>query len=300
LGGFEEPDVAALVRQWLGKDTEESSQFYDQLKDVPTLTGLMRVPLLATLIILVFRQTHRLPESRTRLYQVFIELLSGGWDMAKRVLRPSHFGQRVKLIILRVLAANLHERQRREFGKDELTGAIRMSQSETVVPDWELLRNEFLEDGLISSGGNVLQFSHLSFQEFLTAQNYIGDLNPTRINRALELFLSGSDWWKDVMAFYVGLSGKPREIAKWLSSAMKNTNRPIKVAVYEQIVKGVRESYPEFPISEMIGSVRTAAEPQISDAVKLRESSDEIEDKAERLAKAFSRSGRVELRRPDY
>jgi hypothetical protein len=254
LGGFDDADISALVGQWLGRNSEERVQFYDQLHEVPALQGLMHIPLLATLIILVFRQTRRLPESRTRLYEVFISLLSGGWDMAKRILRPSRFGQRVKLIVLRVLAAHLHERQGREFGQHEITSAIKMSRSESVVPDWELLRNEFLEDGLISSGGNILQFSHLSFQEFLTAQNYIGDLNPARINRALELFIAGSDWWKEVVIFYVGLSGKPREMATWLRSAMNNTRRPIGVARHDAIIKGVKESYPEFPIEKMIGN----------------------------------------------
>jgi len=173
--------------------------------------------------------------------------------MAKRILRPSKFGQRVKLIILRVLAANLHERPGREFGKNEMSAAIKMSRSESFVPDWEVVRDEFLEDGLISSSGNVLQFSHLSFQEFLTAQNYIGDLNPTRINRALDLFLAGSDWWKEVVIFYVGLSGKPRDMATWLRSAMDKSRRPIRVAQHEAIIKGVKESYPEFPIETMIG-----------------------------------------------
>jgi predicted NACHT family NTPase len=54
----------------------------------------MRVPLLATLIIAVFRNPRlkKLPESKVRLYELFVELHSGGWDAAKNISRNSSYG----------------------------------------------------------------------------------------------------------------------------------------------------------------------------------------------------------------
>lgn len=252
LGGFEESDIKALVAQWLGRKTEDSKKFYDQLHRIPALRNLMHTPLLATLIILVFRQTGRLPENRTRLYDVFIELLSGGWDMAKRVLRESEFGQRVKVMVLKTLAARLHERHRREFGQDEIRSAIRATMSDTKLADWERLKNEFIEDGLVVKSGTVLQFPHLSFQEFLTAKNYIGDPNPIRINSALEALLSGDGWWKEVLKFYIGLSGKPREIMSWLQSHIReNRYSTVSQAQLKDLTAAIKESFPEFPVERL-------------------------------------------------
>jgi predicted NACHT family NTPase len=248
LGGFEDDDVKALIAQWLGKKTEDSRKFYEQLREIPTLNSLMRTPLLATLIILVFRQTGRLPENKTRLYEVFIELLSGGWDIAKRVLRQSNFGQRVKIPVLKSLAAILHEKRRREFSNDEIKAAIRSSLSKGMLNDWELMRDEFIEDGLTSRGGNIFQFSHLSFQEFLVAKDYIGHPNPTRIDSAVNALLSGDDWWKEPVSFYIGLSGNPREIISWLSSHIRNfRGGNVSHTVISDLLKSVQETFPEYP-----------------------------------------------------
>jgi hypothetical protein len=247
LGGFEDADVKALIAQWLGKKTEDSRKFYEQLRGIPTLNGLMRTPLLATLIILVFRQTGKLPENRTRLYEVFIELLSGGWDIAKRVLRKSKFGQHVKIPVLKSLAATLHERRRREFGNNEIKSAIRATFSKAMLNDWELMRDEFIEDGLISRGGNILQFSHLSFQEFLVAKNYIGHPLPTRINTAVISLLRGDDWWKEPVSFYIGLSGNPREIMSWLDSHIRNfRGGNVSNTIISDLLIAARESFPEY------------------------------------------------------
>ena len=247
LGGFEEDDIKALIVQWLGKKTEDSKKFYEQLRGIPTLNSLMRTPLLATLIILVFRQTGRLPENRTRLYEVFIELLSGGWDIAKRVLRKSKFGQRVKIPVLKSLAALLHERRRREFGKDEIKLAIRATLSKAMLNDWELMRDEFIEDGLIAKSGNIFQFSHFSFQEFLVAKDYIGHPNPTKINNAVISLLRGDDWWKEPVGFYIGLSGNPREITSWLNAHIRNIRGNASHTITSDLRRAVQESFPDFP-----------------------------------------------------
>jgi predicted NACHT family NTPase len=102
------------------------------------LTNLMRTPLLATLIIMVFRQTGGLPESRASLYESFIKLLSGGWDLVKGVLRESKFGERVKLQVLGTLANNLQESRRREFSGQDLKKALNSTMSGPIL---DLLQN---------------------------------------------------------------------------------------------------------------------------------------------------------------
>jgi hypothetical protein len=255
LGGFEDVDIKELVDKWLGKDSNEVNSLYEQLRSAPALSYLMRTPLLATLIILVFRQTGRLPENKTRLYEIFVGLLSGGWDIAKGVLRKSEFGQHMKVLVLQSIAAGLHEKRRKEFLDIDIKETMETSLLKRIVQNWENLRDELIEDGLITRSGDNLQFSHLSFQEFLTARDFIGDPQPLRIANALDSILIGDNWWKEAWSFYVGLSGKPRELVNWVINKMTRTPhtqyKTTPQTHVDDIFKAILESFPGFPLDEM-------------------------------------------------
>lgn len=248
LGGLEEGDIQELIDKWLGKNTESSKRFKRDLDSIPMLNHLMRTPLLATLIIMVFRQTGRLPESKNKLYEIFINLHSGGWDLAKRVLRPSRFGERVKVMVLSNLAGTLHERRRREFKSNDIKIAAGAVLSGAILKEWELLEQEFIVDGLIVKSGDVMQFSHLSFQEYLAAKDFMGSPQPTRINRALDSYLWGDGWWKEVIKFYVGLSTNPAEVKNWLISRLNNIKKLSLVTVsssqVEHLLSAFYEAFP--------------------------------------------------------
>jgi hypothetical protein len=146
LGGFDDQAILEFVGRWLGDSSSEAKKFFAQLNSIPALTRLMHTPLLATLIILVFRQTGRLPENKTRLYEIFVELLSGGWDMAKGILRESMYGQRVKLMVLKTLAGKLHGSRRSTFGDDDIKEAIQAALPKSMLNEWESFQEELIED----------------------------------------------------------------------------------------------------------------------------------------------------------
>ena len=87
LSELNDEHVAKLARNWLDEDPDLLNAFNEQLTKAQTLKPLMRVPLLGTLIIAVFRRMQSLPENKLKLYEVFIELMCGGWDLAKNVRR---------------------------------------------------------------------------------------------------------------------------------------------------------------------------------------------------------------------
>jgi uncharacterized coiled-coil protein SlyX len=247
LGGFSDEDINELVNRWLGQNSDNNKRFWTQINAMAALTNLMRTPLLATLIIMVFRQTGGLPESRASLYESFIKLLSGGWDLVKGVLRESKFGERVKLQVLGTLANNLQESRRREFSGQDLKKALNSTMSGPILKEWEVLQDELIIDGLLTKSGNILQFSHHSFQEFLAAKDFIGSPEPTRANRALEAYLRGDDWWGQVLEFYIGMSTNPTEITEWLTNQIW-TLRSRSVNVINSQIESLRDALSEsFP-----------------------------------------------------
>ena len=80
---------------------------------------------------------------------------------------------------------------------------------------WNQLLDEILEDGLLIRLGGKLIFSHLSFQEYLTSR-YLAEPGGQKATSVLRLYLRGSNWWKEVLAFYVGMYSGPQEVERWL------------------------------------------------------------------------------------
>lgn len=276
LGEFTGPEINELLDKWLGRDTESRDRFSSELRKVPSLAVLMQIPLLATLTIMVFRQTAKLPETKVRLYEIFIDILSGGWDVAKGIIRESKFEKRIKVMILRTLASKLHEQRRRAFDTNDLKGIVRVTTSKAVLKDWELLRDELLTDGLITGTGDIYQFSHFSFQEFLTAKEYMGSPNSMHATEALDSYLQGEDWWKEVINFYIALSTNPREAVQWLINEIRVLQAKRNIAKAEtyldDLFANLLEAFPEYPLEQLVIQLKPIQKQVESLQAKITES----------------------------
>lgn len=166
----------------------------------------MRVPLLATLVFGVYKNTKALPESRVALYEMFVNLLAGGRDLAKNVHRQTEFGPAPKLTVLTKLVAP----QGRDCNQTDFKTAVRHTMP-GLEEKWMQLLEEVVHDGLLIPVGLAYSFSHLSFQEYLAAKDMF---EPTgrKAPRAFKAFLRGDDWWREVTIFYMALSSDPKDV----------------------------------------------------------------------------------------
>jgi hypothetical protein len=219
LAPLNDNQTSELISNWLEDDAQGFVEFKAQLLNARILEPLMHIPLLGTLTIAVFKKNRSLPENKIRLYEIFVDLMCGGWDIAKNVRRESKFGSNVKLSILTRLAGKLQNRGIREA--TELDVQVTVQNTLYAFSDrWRSLLDEILEDGLLIRAGAGLAFSHLSFQEFLAARD-LTDPSGSRQQVVLTDFLSGQDRWREALAFYVGMSNRPNEMAGWVSSGAR-------------------------------------------------------------------------------
>ena len=210
-----------LVAKWLGQDSEDFTQFYDQLERARTLEPLSRIPLLCTLVIAVFKRSGALPATRASLYEVFVELMCGGWDLAKNIRRTLRFGVSQKKDVLTRLAGILHLDGRREATEHDFkvaVGDVAMSANNS----WRDMLDEILEDSLVTRVGENITFSHLSFQEYLAAKD-LSDPSGRRQAFALREYIRGREWWAEVLAFYLSSSARADEMEQWVSREFKKT-----------------------------------------------------------------------------
>jgi len=246
LSALDDAQVRELVTRWLDNDGEKISVFFDQLEKSRSLAEMMIVPLLATLIVLVFKQTGKLPENKARLYEIFVDLHNGGWDLAKGLQRPSHFSAAIKMFVLKYIAASIHKARRREIVESDAATVVHQNLGEV---DWDKLRRELLQDGLIIQQGAMISFAHHSFQEFLTARHLLGNLKPQELDTYCDEYLKGSDWWQEVLCFYIDLSGKPREIRAWLDERLQaackfSERRPTAEKAVSFLTQHLERSFP--------------------------------------------------------
>ncbi len=205
---MDDQQVEQLVRQWFEGRQEQEALFKKQIAHLPSMAPIMHVPLLATLILSVHESTSTLPESKVKLYEMFISLMAGGWDAAKRVHRDSGFGPQPKVTVLQHLAGRLQIGERRKASVSDFRNAVR-AQLPALENQSEVLLEEVVQDGLLTAIGDGYEFSHHSFQEYLAAKDLCGP-NSKRASEAISRYLRGNGWWSEVLFFYVALSGQPK------------------------------------------------------------------------------------------
>jgi len=257
LSGLDGSEIRQLISDWLANDKNRTDRFMNQLSATPSLTPLMRVPFLATLVILVFRRTGQLPESIARLYSMFVDLLCGGWDLAKGVARPSRFGKDAKLLILTATAEWAHLDRRKEFSSSDLRVIAGRLLHSLTDESFEDLKVELTEDGLLGSSGGVYQFAHLSLQEFLTARSMVSDPSGKKARHGLRKVLERDDWWRQVLRFYIALVADPSALAMWLLAEFDRYAN----AEVDAIIGTLEETFPYFDFESIFGRKIIVASP---------------------------------------
>ena len=220
LAPLSDVKIRQLIEQLLNNEHSKINAFYTQLATVPGLKPLLRIPLLCTLTTSVFEGSGSLPETKAELYRIFVDLLCGGWDIAKGIKRRSEFGATVKLRFLINLAAHFHLRKRRSLRSDEMRQQV-LKSGFVHLSAWEALVSDIVQDGLLTRDGNSYAFSHLSFQEYLCAKDAADPQSERdRIDKIIGVFLEGDEWWREVILFYAAMSNKPVQMLSRVRTAV--------------------------------------------------------------------------------
>jgi predicted NACHT family NTPase len=236
--------IRQLIDQLLSREQSKVQDFYTQLATVPGLKPLLRIPLLCTLTTSVFEGSGSLPETKAELYRIFVDLLCGGWDIAKGIKRRSDFGATVKLRFLINLAAHLHSRKKRSLRSDEMRQRV-LKSGFVHLSAWESLVGDIVQDGLLTRDGNSYAFSHLSFQEYLCAKDAADPQSERdRIDKIIGTFLDGDEWWREVILFYSAMSNKPDQMRLRVRSAMREKDTAKAEQRGEDLCDSVMEMFP--------------------------------------------------------
>lgn len=195
--------IRTFFGKWFGGNSEKASKLLDALRDKGVFEKLPRTPMTMTLVAIVFESKEDLPSTLTDLYLMFVELLTGKWDSNRKV--ASAFDPQMKVAFLERLAWTMHA-ERLEVLSYERTIDVASDflKQEATLSDVDPI--QFIQSIidrsqiLVPTDGNLIRFSHMTFQEFFCAQSFAAN-QPSD-----QMILSwyGDDWWKEVLFFIAG------------------------------------------------------------------------------------------------
>ena len=137
-------------------------------------------PLLLSLVCILYSRDLKLPNKRAELYQRCIEVLVREWDTKRGFTRTSAFenlSDKNKIALLCDIAKSFYIEKKRYFKNsalEKLVSDLLPKYSISQAKSAEIIQELCSHYGIIINiGADKIGFSHLSFQEFLTALWYV-------------------------------------------------------------------------------------------------------------------------------
>jgi predicted NACHT family NTPase len=202
IADFDKDQIVDFSAKWFAarQDQKKAKIFIEKLnqKDNEPLRKLAVTPILLTLLCLTFEETSEFPKNRSEFYQQGVNWLLKKWDDRRGIKRDVVY-KRLSLPrkkeMLSQFAFETFERGDYFFKKStveqymiryirSLPGA---SEDEDILhlDEEAVLKSITAQHGLlIERARGLYSFSHLTFQEYFTAQHIVNNTNS--LNQALE------------------------------------------------------------------------------------------------------------------
>lgn len=217
IADFDEKQIKKYSGNWftseVDKENKTGNKFYKLLSDKKNVASyeLARTPLLLTFLCLIYDSTQKLPDNRSFLYKKSFEILLEKWAAEKRI--HSNFekiGLNTELIVLllSLIASKNFQKGNHFFYKANLVAIIKLFLEQEINITGEFSAGKILkaievQQGiLVQRANDVYSFSHLTIQEYLTANYY----NSIQGDEALISSHFFDPRWHEVFLLLSGLS----------------------------------------------------------------------------------------------
>ncbi|TMR02261.1 NACHT domain-containing protein [Actinomadura soli] len=235
LQRFSGAQVARFVHSWYlayeqrarsrsGAEVREraaanADELVSRILESPALVELAANPLLLTMIANVHRNREALPHSRADLFHEMCDVLLHRRPEAKDLHDLTGLSGHAKEIVLRHLAADMMSRRIRDIGVEDARSVVaiplRTVADEGAVDPGVFLRVAVRSGLLVERESGMVQFTHLTFQEYLAAAHI-----RARPVADLRLLVEGIDhlWWRETSLLWAALGDATALIEACLES----------------------------------------------------------------------------------
>lgn len=216
MADFNNEQIEQYITNWFNSEVDQHEQTaancWSLLKqpEFKAAKELARTPLLLTFLCLVYDKSETFPNNRSELYRKALQILLEEWAAEKRIRRDKIYqglNTGLEEILLAKVAYQGFEQDKLFYDRQSLIEQIKdFLASNLNAPqhlDGKKVLNaiEVQQGILVQRAENIYSFSHLTLQEYLTAQ-YIVDNNLIKYLVAHHLT---DTRWREVFLLVAGL-----------------------------------------------------------------------------------------------
>jgi hypothetical protein len=226
---FDDNQIDKFIDNWFrsqGRSEWWGTRCWEQLNSTEhcATKELAHTPLLLTLICIVYNRTGNFPTSRATLYERALQVLLEEWDAAKEIIQEVLYkglDTKRKTLMLEKVAytsfiANKLFIQRHEIVNIIETTLRGMLPDEKAIDGKKVIKDIEKQHGLlIARDEGIYSFSHLTIQEYLTAE-YILKKDEISLDSVVNNYMLDRNW-REVFILIAGIKPADR-----LLQAMEN------------------------------------------------------------------------------
>jgi nucleoside-triphosphatase THEP1 len=214
IADFNDQQIQQFINNWFYSEVDKqlgtAEKCWNKIKNQKATKELARTPLLLTFLCLEYDESQDLPKKKATLYGNALDILLRRWSAEKRLpYEPIYrqLGIDLEKIMLAEIAYDNFATDKLFFSQPEVLNQIQkvIDNNDNAPKNLDvgkILDAITIEQGiLVERARNVFSFSHLTLQEYLTAQ-YIYD------NRLVEKLVTEhltDERWKEVFLLVAGV-----------------------------------------------------------------------------------------------
>ena len=215
MAAFEDDQIERFIHNWFQKprdiETEMAKRCWELLSspDYQAAKELAQTPLLLTLLCVIYDEFQDFPKKRHQVYGEALDVLLRKWAAEKRLQKEpiyQQFGSDLELELLSKIAYTSFVDDQLFFAKQTLLDHIQDFQRENEnAPDLDasiILQEIEVQQGiLVERSRDAYSFSHLTFQEYLTAKCIVDN---QKVGQIVRDHLTDQRW-REVFLLVAGL-----------------------------------------------------------------------------------------------
>lgn len=205
--------VREFLKKWFSNREDSNHRFLVALEDHKLLSRLPSTPLVLTLLAILFDSDdyREIPANLAELYQMFLDLLLGKWNLDRRV--ETMYNANIREYLATEVAVHMHKDKIISISSHRFIEIIvNAARQRGIDVNPSVLLNDFTEQTalMVFNDKKELEFRHLSFQEFLVAIEIFKHTTEEKVEFLIQHF--EESWWTKVLYFYCGLRQDTPEI----------------------------------------------------------------------------------------
>ncbi|MFP4102531.1 NACHT domain-containing protein [Coleofasciculus sp.] len=212
MAEFDDDQIENFISNWFQREPEIGQECWQKLnhEDNKAAKELTQTPLLLTLVCLLYQRSRKFPTNRATLYERALRVLLEEWAAEKGVFKDDVYkglDTKRKEMMLSEIAHDAFQADHLFLPRREITNQIEqilkeMLPDETLIDGEAVLKSIEKQHGvLVERAEGIYSFSHLTLQEYLTAQ-YIDD--HRQIEKLVKEHLTDQRW-QEVFLLVSGL-----------------------------------------------------------------------------------------------